>query len=77
MLDEAVERTLQRTVDWLLKGNDAPSWWAAHTDHAEMCLSEMLRMSQQVDAPGQAVLLAVPHVRIMVAAMLKRTVQQL
>jgi len=85
MLQEAVVDTLQRTVDWLLKENDAQSWWNAHTDHAEICLSEMVRMSQPVsdptkgssrrfafDPPRQNVLQAVPHVRNMVAAMRKR-----
>ena len=45
MLYESVENTLQRTVDRLLKGNDAQSWWDAHTDYAEMCLAELDRMS--------------------------------
>lgn len=85
MLQEAVVDTLQRTVDWLLKENDAQSWWNAHTDHAEICLSEMVRMSQPVSDPTkgssgrfafdplrQNVLQAVPHVRNMVAAMRKR-----
>jgi hypothetical protein len=85
MLNEAVLGTLQRTVDWLLKDNDAQSWWNAHTDHAELCLSEMVRMSQPVPNPrkgsgerfalhhlGQNLLRAIPHVRRMVAAMRKR-----
>ena len=85
MLKQAVEDTLQRTVDWLLKHNDAPSWWNAHTDHAEMCLSEMVRMSQPVPDPTrgsvrrsalhplrQNLLRAVPHVQNMIASMRKR-----
>jgi hypothetical protein len=85
MLNQAVEYTLQRTVDWLLKHNDAPSWWNAHTDHAEMCLSEMMRLSQPVPDPTkglggtfalhplrQNLLRAVPHVQNMVASMRKR-----
>jgi hypothetical protein len=85
MLNQAVEDTLQRTVDWLQRNNDAQSWWDAHTDHAEMCLFEMVRMSQPVPDPtkgsgerfalqpqGQNQLRAVPHVRNMVAAMRKR-----
>jgi hypothetical protein len=85
MLYKGVETTLQRTVKWLLKGNDAKSWWDAHTEHAEACLSEMVQMSQpvpdptmvlgsqpEVDLSRQALVRVVPHVRIMVAAMQKR-----
>jgi hypothetical protein len=84
MLNEGVVDTLQRTVDWLLKSNDASSWWDALTDHAEMCLSEMELMSQPVPDPtegsgglalhplGQNLVRALPHVRDMVAAMRKR-----
>ncbi len=85
MLYEAVEKTLQQTVDWLQKGNDARSWWDAHTDHAEMCLFEIVRMSQRItdptkrsgwkstsDPPQQTLVRALPHVQNMVAAMRKR-----
>jgi hypothetical protein len=82
---KAFENILQRTMDWLQKGNDAQSWWIAYTESAEMCLFEMTRMSQPVadpshgldqasgiEAPRQALLGAVPHVRTMVAAMRKK-----
>ncbi len=85
MLHQAIEATLQRTLDWLRKDNDAKSWWDAHTEHVEMCCSEIVRMSEPVSDPTkgtgqgcaidplrQALLRAIPHVQNMIAAMRKR-----